>query len=75
MAITRGDHAIHVAHDAADAGGRALIGQHLRGVIVALVGNDDAVALALMLGEEDDAGVSSAAGRRAGSAPRWAGFP
>jgi len=59
--VCRGDdprtHAVHIPHDAADARGRALVGQNLRRVVVALMGHDDAVALALVHGEFHDPGV------------------
>ena len=50
-------HAVDVAHDAADARGRALDGHDLAGMVVALVGEDDAVLLAVDLAEVDDARV------------------
>ena len=52
-----GTHAVHVADNPPDAGRRALDGQNLRGVIVAFVRDDHAPALAVDLGESDDAGV------------------
>ena len=50
-------HGEHVAHDAADAGGRALVGLDVARVVVALHLEDDAVAVA----EVDDAGVLAGA--------------
>ena len=50
-------HGEHVAHDAADAGGGALVGLDVARVVVALHLEDDAVAIA----EVDDAGVLAGA--------------
>ncbi len=52
-----GAHAQHVAHDPADPGRRAFERHHLRGVVVRLVRDHDAVALALPLAEMQDAGI------------------
>ena len=67
-AIGPGAHGEDVAQDAADAGGRALVGLDGRRVVVALDadGGGDAVA------DVDHAGVLARA-RRAPTAPRWAG--
>ena len=50
-----GAHAVHVAHDAADAGRRPLDGEHLRRMVVALVADDEAPRVAVLgRGEADD---------------------
>ncbi len=50
-------HAVHVAHDAADAGGRALVRDDLGRVVVALVRHDEAPGLPVGLAQPDDPGV------------------
>ena len=54
-------HAVDVAHDAADAGGRALERHHLGGMVVALVPHHQRPPLALEGGEVDDARVLAGA--------------
>ncbi len=63
-----GAHAVDVADDAADAGRRALDGQDLRRVVVALVRDHDAPALAVDLAEVHDAGVLARAQDHVGAA-------
>ncbi len=63
-----GAHAQHVAHDAADPGRGAFERHDLRRMIVRFVRDDDAVALAAMLAQMQDAGIFGGAehDRRAG---------